>query len=166
MLKKGLMIGGGAAAALAAAALVYIFVLGGSSAQAGPAPEPTPVHVEGKLGPHIVLEERVFNLASTPTSKHFLKLGTTVEFETTDPAWYQLHGEPMAHALEVFDHEIGSGRLIIEDLITTIVSGKRLEDLATAEGKDHLRKEIKEAIAHEIKEPHVYRVLFTSFVTD
>ena len=147
---------------------VYWFLLGGSTAFAGAAEEPTPVHVEGRLGPHIVLKERVFNLANGPGgAKHFLKLATTIEFETTDAEWYKLAGEPLVLALEEFDHdEIGSGRLIIEDIITTIVSGRRTEDLATAEGKALLREEIRAAVAEEIAHPHVYRVLFTSFITD
>jgi flagellar basal body-associated protein FliL len=148
---------------------VYWFLLGGSEKFAGGEhEEPKPVHVEGRLGPHIVLKERVFNLAAGPGgAKHYLKLGTSIEFETTDPEWYELAGEPLTKALEEFDHEeIGSGRLIIEDIITTIVSGKRVEDVASAEGKDHLREEIRAAIAHHIAEPLVHRVLFTSFITD
>ncbi len=146
----------------------YWFLLGGNAAFSGEAAEPEPVHVEGRLGPHIVLKERVFNLANGPAgAKHFLKLATTIEFETTDPEWYKVVGEPLKLALEEFDHdEIGSGRLIIEDIITTIVSGRRIEDIATAEGKDLLREEIRAAVAEEIAHPHVYRVLFTSFITD
>lgn len=152
--------GGGGAA--------YWFLLGGSAAFSGEAAEPEPVHVEGRLGPHIVLKERVFNLANSPGGgKHFLKLATTIEFETTDAEWYKLAGEPLVAALEEFDHdEIGSGRLIIEDIITTLVSGRRVEDLATAEGKDLLREEILAAVAEQIPHPHVHRVLFTSFITD
>jgi flagellar basal body-associated protein FliL len=148
---------------------VYWFALGGKTAFAGGEPhEPTAVHVEGRLGPHIVLKERVFNLASgAGGAKHYLKLGTSIEFETTDADWYKLAGEPLTKALETFDHEeIGSGRVIIEDLITTIVSGKRVEDISSAEGKDHLREEIRDAVAHHIAEPLVHRVLFTSFITD
>jgi len=124
--------------------------------------------VEGHLGPHIVLKERVFNLANgAGGAKHFLKLAATIEFQTTDAGWYKLAGEPLVKALDTFDkEEIGSGRLIIEDAITTIVSGKRIEEIATAEGKDSLREEIRTAVAHQIAEPPVYRVLFTSFITD
>ncbi len=146
----------------------YWFLLGGSAKFAGEAKEPTAVHVEGRLGPHIVLKERVFNLATGPGgSKHYLKLGTSIEFETTDPEWYELKGEPLTKALEEFDKDdIGSGRTIIEDLITTIVSGKRVEDISSAEGKDKLREEIRDAISHHVAEPLVHRVLFTSFITD
>lgn len=156
-----IVLGGGGGAA-------YWFLLGGSEAfTGGPKAEPTPVHIEGRLGPHIVLKERVFNLANSPGgAKHFLKLATTIEFETTDPEFYKLVGEPLVLALEEFDHEIGSGRTIIEDLVTNIVSGRRVEDLSTAEGKDLLREEIRAAVAEHIEHPLVYRVLFTSFITD
>lgn len=148
---------------------VYWFLLGGSEKFAGGDvhEEPKAVHKEGRLGPHLVFKERVFNLANGPGgAKHYLKLGTSIEFETTDPEWFDLHGEPLVVALEEFDHEIGSGRLIIEDLITTIVSGKKVEDISSAEGKDKLREEIRAAVKQHIHEPLVNRVLFTSFITD
>ena len=168
-MKKGLLVIGGAVAGVGVAALVYLFVLGGpSKAHAGPVAAPTPVHADGRLGPHIVLHERVFNLANGPGgAKHFVKLETTIEFETTDPGWFKLSAPQLATALEKFDKDdIGTGRNLIEDAITTIVSGKRIEDLATPDGKDALREQIKSAVADRIKEPHVYRVLFSAFITD
>ena len=42
-------------------AAAYVFLLGGMSGTAAHA-EPEAVHVPGKLGPHLVFKERVFNL--------------------------------------------------------------------------------------------------------
>lgn len=166
-MKKGLIVGGVALVLVAIAVVGTVFFMSKTSASAEKA-EPTPVHVEGKLGPHIQLKDRVFNLAnSAGGAKHFLKLETTIEFETTDPKYYKLVGKPLEAKLEEFNKdEIGSSRQIIEDIVTTIVSGRKLEDISTAAGKDELRQALLEAIAEKIHEPVVAGVYFTSFITD
>jgi len=170
---------GGVVAGGAVAAVLFLFVLGGgSSATAEPTPEPTPVVVPGKLGPRLDLEPRVFNLQpGAEGSPAYLKLATVIEFETTSEDWaWVLHGCVAEGAtspcqaeeerlLHEFAEEIGSGRTLIEDAITNIVSAKTLEDISTPEGKEHLRTEILEAVHHAIPEPHAVRVLFTDFVT-
>ena len=67
--------------------------------------------------------------------------------------------------LHEFEEEIGSGRKLIEDAITTIVSAKTLAEVSTPEGKEKLRSEIVHAIHELIPHPHVKRVLFIDFVT-
>ncbi len=166
-MKKGLIFGGVAVVLVAIAVVGTVFFMSKNQAHAEKV-EPTPVHVEGKLGPSIKLKDRVFNLAnSAGGTKHFLKLETTIEFETIDPSFYKLVGKPLEKKLEEFDKdEIGSSRQIIEDIVTSIVSGKKLEDISTAAGKDELRQELLDAIAEKIHEPKVAGVYFTSFVTD
>lgn len=165
-MKKGLIFGGVGIVLVAVAVIGTMFFMNSRSAQAEKA-EPTPVHVEGKLGPTIVLKDRVFNLAPAGGQKHFLKMQTTIEFETTDPAFYKLTGKALEEKLKEFDaDEVGKTRDVIEDVITTVVSGKKVEELATAEGKAALREEILVAIQEEVHEPVAYRVFFTSFVTD
>ena len=146
-------------------------------------PEATPVAVDGKLGPHITLEGRVFNLivvAGEPPV--YVKLETVIEFETFDEEWdYVLHGcvlvpgsggsggsacaEEEHTLLAAFEEEIGTGRQLIEDAVTSIISGKTAGEIATPEGKDALREEIRQAVETVISEPRVRRVLFTDFVT-
>ncbi len=76
----------GAVAGVVVALALFMFVLGGGKqAAAGPIAQPTVVAVPGKIGPHITLADRIFNLQSkTPA---YLKLQTVVEFETTDARW-------------------------------------------------------------------------------
>ena len=195
---------GGVTVALA----LFVFVFnGGSKSDAAPAASPTPVQVNGKLGPHITLADRVFNLQSPLTSPVYLKLQTIVEFETTSAAWAKvLHGcaavlpSPFADAgalvsavpggraepavavpegasaagpcaaeeqrlLDEFAREIGTGRQLIEDAVTTAVTRHTAADLSTPGGKDALKAEIKKAVEQLIPEPHVTRVLFTNFIT-
>lgn len=175
MKKPVIMAVGGAIGGVAVAAALFMFVFGGggSAESAVPVAEPTPVEFHGSLGPHLIFEERVYSLAGTPEQPRYLKLGFTVEFETTDPRWAEhsaagggghTAGEPDPLLVE-FEAEIGTGRLLIEDAVTRVVSAKSLADLASSAGRDALREEVREAIAHEIEEPRVTRVLFTTFIT-
>ena len=214
LLTKPLVLAGiGGLAGVGVAAGLFFFVFSGGSAEepldGEPTPEPTPVHVEGRIGPHIVLEDRVFNLLASPSAPRYLKLETLIEFETHDEDWVDvLHGcvlapsaiEPgatlLVSALPVpapagpapaspgggdggggecaakeaellahFAEEIGTGRKLIEDAVTSIVTGKTPEEIATPAGKDALRSEIRHAVEELIPEPHVRRVLFTNFIT-
>lgn len=167
----GVLGGGGVAAGL------FFFVFR-SSDGGEPAAEPTPVSVAGKLGPHITLPARVFNLRAEPGKPAvYLKLETLIEFETTDQAWARVlrgcvekaGGSPCKAEEEAllheFDEEIGTGRRLIEDAVMTIVSAKTLTDVSSPEGKERLRTEILHAVEELIPHPHVVRVLFTDFVT-
>ncbi len=179
LMKKPVLFGlGGLVVVGLVGAGVYFFVLGPSGdAEAGGEPTPGPsVQVPGRLGPRITLESRVFNLLAVAGEKQtYLKLETVIEFETADVAWADVMlgcpsdphncGPAEEALLEEFEHHIGSGVTLIEDAITSIVSGKSLSEVAMPEGKEALREEIREAIETLIPHPHVHRVLFTDFVT-
>lgn len=200
---------GGAVAGIAVAFALFTFVLGGSG-EAAPTAEPTVVSVPGKLGPHITLADRVFNLRTEGDAQIYLKLQTVIEFETTDAAWAHVltgcgasapHGADLRfgdnrmvsavpggqgaprigdavgaaedpcvaehkHLLAEFEKEIGTGRQLLEDAITTIVTGHTPAELGTTEGKEALKAEILHA-AEEIfhGEPRPTRVLFLNFIT-
>ncbi|MDO9445247.1 MAG: flagellar basal body-associated FliL family protein [Dehalococcoidia bacterium] len=199
---------GGAVVGIAVAFALFTFVLGGSG-EVAPTAEPTVVSVPGKLGPHITLADRVFNLRTDGGSQIYLKLQTVIEFETMDGAWAHVltgcgasapHGADLRfagdlmvsavpagqgapriaeagasedpcvaeqkHLLAEFEKEIGTGRQLLEDAITTIVTGHTPEELGTTEGKEALKAEILHA-AEEIfhGEPRPTRVLFLNFIT-
>lgn len=67
--------------------------------------------------------------------------------------------------LHEFEEEIGTGIHLIEDAVTIIISSKRPEEVATTEGKEALKEEIRQAVEEIIHEPHVSRVLFLNFIT-
>lgn len=166
-MKKVLLFGGGGFAVAAVIGVgLYMFVLKGGSSGADAAVEPTVVAFEGRLGPHIVLEDRVYNLANAGGPRRFLKLSVVIEFETTDGTWLKASGEGLEARLEEFEGEIGSGKALIEDAVNTLVSKHTAEELATAQGKDKLRQEIHDAVKELIHEPKVSRVLFTTFIAD
>jgi flagellar basal body-associated protein FliL len=70
-----------------------------------------------------------------------------------------------AALLAEFEHQIGSGVALIEDAVTTIVTGHTAAEIATPAGKDALKAEIAAAVEELIEEPHVSRVLFLNFIT-
>ncbi len=125
--------------------------------------EPAAVHVEGKLGPHVRLDDRVFTLISSVTAPRYAKLEIVLEFETDDPTWFEIAGHELELRLDEFAEEIPI--VLIEDAITTAVSSKSADELASPEGKEVLREEIRRAVAELLPEPLVRRVLFTKFIT-
>ncbi len=200
----------GVVVGVAVAFAAFTFLLGGGAKEAEASGPPAVVSVPGKLGPHITLSDRVFNLLTEPgQSPVYLKLQTVIEFETTDPRWERVltgcgksahgarraptgtdlmvsalpsggsapravaaggaAGDPceaeLAALLAEFDHHIGTGRALIEDAVTTIVTGHTAAEIATPQGKETLKAEIQEAVEDLIHEPHVTRVLFVNFIT-
>ncbi len=211
-MNKPIVLGvGGALVGVLVAFAVFTFVLGGGGAAPVVAAPPTePVNVAGKLGPHLTLGDRVFNLMPESASdRAYLKLQAVIEFETYDEQWqYVLEGcghndhaarlgasgdlmvsavpgagvaraedassggeavdpcEAQRRALMAeFEHEIGTGLQLIEDAVTSVVTGHTASEVVTPDGKEALKAEIKEAVNHLIHEPHVHRVLFLNFIT-
>lgn len=173
MLKQPKMLAaGGGVLVLLVTALAYFFVLGGSGATEEGAEgaegdalseQPAPVYVEGKLGPHITLPDRVYTLVGPPETPRYAKLQIVLEFETSDPTWFEISGEALAERLQEFGEELPLA--LIEDAVTTAVSTKSVEEISSTAGKDSLREDIRSALAELIPEHQVRRVLFVSFIT-
>lgn len=179
MKKRLPLIGGGIGAVIVAAALfLFVGLPGGSDgspvepgAEGEAADEEAiaeedafvPVHVDGKLGPYVTLDDRVFTLISPVEAPRYLKLRVVLEFETDDEAWFELAGEALEEEIEAFRSALPVA--LIEDAITTTVSGKSIADISSPAGKDTLREEIRVAVAALLPDEHVRRVLFTNFIT-
>lgn len=121
------------------------------------------VHVEGKLGPHLLLSDRVFTLISPIETPRYVKLQVVLEFETDEEGWFDLTGEALEEKLEEFHEEMPV--LLIEDAVTSTVSAKTVADISSPAGKEQLRADIFAAITALLPEEHLYRVLFTNFIT-
>lgn len=200
-------VGGAILGAGAAAAVVLAGFDGLVGREGGAVVAATPVRVSGRLGPHLVLAERVFNLQTAPRGMPaYLKFQTTIEFETTSEAWARvLHGcafdaghpvggdrfvstvplrgdtsgrispeegpagGPCAAEeralLAEFAQEIGTGRQLLEDALTAIVSGHQLAEIASPQGKEALKEEILRVTQALLPEHPPIRVLFTTFIT-
>lgn len=73
---------GGVVAGVAVALGLFMFVLGGGETKAE---EPVvPIRAEGRLGPHITLADRIYNLQSPAGSPSYLKMQAIIEFETPE----------------------------------------------------------------------------------
>lgn len=210
-MNKPIVLGiGGALVGVVVAFAAFTFLMGGGAEPVVAAPPTEPVNVSGKLGPHVTLTDRVFNLLPEAGSdKTYLKLQTVIEFETFDPRWanvlagcgHDAHGAALGMAGDLmvssvpggapgaplegaasgpavdpceaertalmteFEHEIGTGLALIEDAVTTVVTGHTVSEVVTPEGKEQLKAEIKAAVDELIHEPHVHRVLFLNFIT-
>lgn len=190
-----------------ATAVVVVAIGGIGRTDSAPTVEPTPVRVAGKLGPHLVLADRVFNLR-TPAgaAPAYAKIQTTIEFETTSAAWARvLNGCAMdVHPttrtdtlvtagaggastssrpapeeqgpaegpcaaeerllLADFDHDIGTGRQLIEDALTGIITRLEAAEIATPQGKEALKEAIRRRVEELIPEHRAVRVLFSTFI--
>jgi flagellar basal body-associated protein FliL len=175
-MKPIIVIAGGVVGGIAVAAGLFLFVFSGDG-EAAEEPGPrTPVSAEGRLGPHIVLADRVFNLQSTGSIPAYLKLQVLVEFGTDDERWeHVLHECPATSGdcaaqeqalLEEFERSIGTGRQLMEDAVTTIVTSYSVAEVTSPGGKEELRGEIKQTVNALMGERHaVTRVLFLNFIT-
>ncbi|MGE3856435.1 MAG: flagellar basal body-associated FliL family protein [Dehalococcoidia bacterium] len=71
---------GGVVAGVAVALGIFMFVLGGDSKAAE---EPVvPIRAEGRLGPHIKLADRIYNLQAPVGTQAYVKMQAIIEFET------------------------------------------------------------------------------------
>ncbi len=122
------------------------------------APEPEPAkteahgeakggHGEGKAAPAeslVTIPTFVVNLAD-PSGRRYLKLA--MDLEVKGP------GEPVQAAMSK-----------IRDALLMLLSSKTAEELAGAEGKITLRKDIADRVNQVLGKPLVLRVYFTDFV--
>ena len=64
-----------------------------------------------------------------------------------------------------FEEELGTGKSVIEDIVTAVVTHHTFDEVSSSGGKEGLKREIQEAIGQVMSEPKVVRVLFTNFVS-
>lgn len=98
------------------------------------------------VGKSIPLETFLVNLSGSQGRK-LLKVNMELEVEG-----------------EKTPEEIEKRKAAVRDMILLILTSKRYEDVATKEGKDHLRDEIKEQLNRVLKKGGVKQVLFTEFI--
>lgn len=137
-------------------------------APAKPAPKPAAkkpaahAEVHGTIVP---LKERIVNL-SDPGILRYLK--TTVVLEIYDPhppaagGGHGGHGAPKKG--DTMPEDLKPKAPLIEDSVTTLLTTKTTTELMTAQGKNSLKTEIKNALNKALKDDRVLAVYFTDFV--
>ncbi|MFN8531955.1 MAG: flagellar basal body-associated FliL family protein [Dehalococcoidia bacterium] len=116
-----------------------------------------------KLGPTLILAERVLNLADTGTSR-YLKIAAAIEFKPEKDDWYSANDEERKKKEDEFRKVMASKAAIIQDVFIMHISSKRSTDLMTLEGKEKLKSELRERLKAVVKEPEVVNIYFTEFV--
>jgi len=106
---------------------------------------------------------KIVNLVD-PTGRKYLRVGVVLEFAPTDPKYFEMNEEEKTAYVTTFNKEMESRLPVINDILITLFANQTFEKVYTAEGKEHLRQQIKELINQQIPEYHVIYVYFTEFV--
>jgi flagellar FliL protein len=150
--------------ATAGGALLAVQFLAPSAANAGESKPAESKKVDHpKLGPTIVLPERVLNLADSGTGR-YLKIAAAIEFKPEKDDWHKASDEERKKKEDEFRKTMASRVAIMQDVFIMHISSKRSTDLMTLEGKERLKSELIQRLKAAVKEPEVVNIYFTEFV--
>ena len=111
----------------------------------------------------IGMSTKIINLAD-PGGHKYIRLTVVLEFAPGNPDYRDLPEEEAAAYLTEFQNEVGNSMPSMDDVVITLLSTKTFEELYTAEGKEALRTEVRDAINERSKEFTILSVYFTEFV--
>ncbi len=109
------------------------------------------------------LDNKVVNLAE-PGGLRYLQAAIVLELWPLDENFYLLEGEERDAAQTEFEDLIDARRPIIDDIVTTQLSSKTFNEIASIEGKQQLKEELMVAINDALGYQGVINVYFTNFV--
>lgn len=127
----------------------------GAPKQAAPAEEE-------KRGAMFALRDRVVNLADS-NGRRYLKIGLTLEIETEKDV-SKLKGEAVKEFQKELQIELGRFEPALYDVIVTSLSAKTFDEVASPDGKEKIKKELKEKLSKVMEEPHILNVYITDFI--
>ncbi len=159
----------GAAVGLGIALLIGgAYLLGSSTgaarASAGAAAsEEKPASISNP-GPMYVLPDRVVNLAD-PGARRYLKIGLSIEFATGAAEFKKAGPEERKAKQAEFDKVLEPQVPLINDTIITLLAARTSSELATPEGKQKLKDDIKDSMNRILGGDQIVNVYFTQFVT-
>ncbi|MCB0191859.1 MAG: flagellar basal body-associated FliL family protein [Anaerolineae bacterium] len=121
-------------------------------------------YFEGRqpLGIMYALDPKVVNLAE-PGGLRYLKATITLELWPLED-FSSFEEEERTTAEEEFLETIDDRRPKIDDIITSLLSSKTFNDIATIEGKEQLKEELATAINDSLGYQGVVNIYFTDFV--
>lgn len=109
------------------------------------------------------LDNKVVNLAE-PGGLRYLQAAIVLELWPLREDFYMLEGEEKDAAQTDFEELIDARRPIIDDIVTTQLSSKTFNEIATVDGKQQLKEDLMAAINDALGYQGVINVYFTSFV--
>lgn len=122
-------------------------------------------------GVMVNMATKIINLAD-PSGRKYIRLTVVLEFEppvveeTTTKKAASSHGgegEALTPAQE-FENSITALMPMMDDAVITLLSTKTYEQLYTAEGKENLRLELRDAIQTRLPDYKLRNIYFTEFV--
>jgi flagellar FliL protein len=119
--------------------------------------------IQQQPGIMYTLDNKVVNLAE-PGGLRYLQAAVVLELWPIDQTYFTLEGEERDQAEDDFIDQIDKRRPIIDDIVTTILSSKTFNEVATVDGKTALKEELMTAINDALGYQGVTNVYFTSFV--
>lgn len=120
-------------------------------------------HIPPGQGLMVDTGSKIVNLVD-PTGRKYLRVGVVLEFAPTDPKYFEMPEEEKKAYVTTFNQEMETRLPVINDILITLFASQTFEKVYTAEGKEHLRQQIKELINQQLPEYHVISVYFTEFV--
>jgi flagellar FliL protein len=122
-----------------------------------------PLEIEPGQGLMIDTGTKIVNL-SEPGGRKYIRVNIVLEFAPTDPAYFEMPAEEKQAYILAFEEEISARIPVINDSLITLLSGKKMEDVYTAEGKELLRQQVMDRLNSRLAEYPVIYVYFTEFV--
>lgn len=131
--------------------------------------KPAPVYTEEQLAaaprPTVQLDERVLNLKAPATTPNYVKAVIALEFSDPDHKWMGAKGEALTVKNEAFSKELGPEMHRVWDVITSVVATRTIEQVASGEGREALKKDLATALNAELTDHKVETVFFVTFIT-
>ncbi|MCL5961053.1 MAG: flagellar basal body-associated FliL family protein [Chloroflexi bacterium] len=107
------------------------------------------------------MKERVINLAD-PGGFRYIKIQIVLEYDL--PEARGLAGDAYKKHQDELIKSMASRSPILDDVVTTVLAGKTAASLASAEGKEKLREELKSKLGEVAKDPKLQNAYFTEFI--
>ena len=117
-----------------------------------------------QVGPVIDLDEFTVNL-NDPSGDRYLRADFSITVTTEDKAFSELSGEALKKWEEEFHMEMAHYVPAIRDIVISALTQRTSEDLATEEGKEAVKKDIKAKVDKLLHGHHeVIRVNIENFI--
>jgi flagellar FliL protein len=134
-----------------------------SAPEATPTIEPTKTPDAPGTGMMFNMSTKIINLAD-PAGRKYIRLTVVVEFAPDNPEYGKMTAEEKKTYEAAFQTKINNRMPVMDDVVITLLSTKTFDTLYTAEGKEKLRSEVKDAIQAKMAEFKLLGVYFTEFV--
>lgn len=115
-------------------------------------------------GPMFQMKEMVVNL-SDPGGRRYLKIAMSVEFTTGAAEFRKAVAEERKLKQAEFEKSLAPQQPLIEDTIITVLAARTTSDIATPEGKQKLKTDLKDSLNRVLGGEQVSNIYFSQFVT-